>query len=1414
LIFNQGEPNMSRLLLSFLLLAIYASPIQTFAATTVASDTAANNLVNRFVQNATTINVTAATSIAIGATNQIGLVTTTNLGTIQVNLLPAAATPVTIGTAIAPNNLTGSIILTNGNIGGTTNIGGTGSTIGSQGDANITTASGIGSFDAASLQFDFTVTGNPAPTAVTFELVFASNETIGAVNPDTAIVMVDGVNFAKLNNGGLLNNQTARILIAGTPAIVSGFNNASQTQTVTAVLDPNLTTHRIKIAIADSIDRLRDSAVIVANFRAITSPQGGMGVGDIFPPVITLDPAVGAAITKEATALLTPVNLGAVTVTDNFTPPNPLPQATPVPAGPYAVGATAVTWSATDAAGNIGTVTQTVTIIDTTPPVVTAPAAKTFSTADPNMATAITTYLNTVTATDAVGIVGAITNNVPPGGFPLGATTITFTATDAALNAGTATTIVTIVSTSITATSNATALTTQLNQDPNITIITPTTAVIAANQTGLVNSTNLGVLIPAAPPLLAVSLLLPKQGIMLTTGNITGTGNNLNAPNAAIGADADVSTALIGNARFNTTGTFDASSLQFSFTVVGNPTSINFDFIYATNEAIGGTAFPDAAVVMVDGINRAVFNNGLLLSNLNGAFLTATNGTLVPGFTNVSQVQRLTATLDPLRTTHSVKITIADNNDGLVDSALIISNMTSSNSTQNGMGVGDIFPPIITLNPPTAILDPIFPNTLNVAIEANAPLSNINLGAPTVTDNVDIGLRATATPAGPYAVGVRLVTWTAIDAAGNVGTATQTVTVNDTTPPVVTAPAAKAFLRTSPTLNADITAYLATATAVDIVGVVLPITNNAPAAGFPAGATTVTISATDAAANIGTATTIITITGDTIPPILTPPTAANFAASSSAGLAANNGALAAHLANVTATDAGGIRSITNNAPTIFPVGVTTVTYTATDNFGNTATASSNITITAFIAGGGTVPVANGIDQIPPRIKLVGSKQMKVLQTAVGIVALFVDPGATVVDNFDGVTPGIIPATTSIDTSIVGRTILTYRATDAAGNSASTIRTVDVVAPIAGVDLLPPTVTPPADILVASTSFSGIAKADPSLNAFFGTFAVPTVTAVDNIGLAGAISNNAPATIPVGKTIITFTAKDIQGNIGTADAVITVTGIAQNPGTATDFDADGIPDAWENQVFGNLITAAAATDFDLDGITDAMERILGTNPKAVNSNISGASTDLKDAVFLNNPSDSDNDGISDILEDNASVLDASVVTGIPAATGATTFTIRGNGSPIQSVAVNQTGSAPVNIISSYGVLSYNVLTSIGGTATIQINSSQPFGTNAQYYKVDAAGNYSLIPASNITQIGANTINLTLTDGGAFDLDGVANGVIVDPIAFGQAPQVLGANGGIGGGGCVLQGNSTSTDPLLPACILLSILWMMYRRNKAT
>ena len=110
--------------------------------------------------------------------------------------------------------------------------------------------------------------------------------------------------------------------------------------------------------------------------------------------------------------------------------------------GLFPVGETTVTWTATDSSGNSSTATQTVTIIDTITPSITAPYS---ITAEATSADFNVVELGEAIYDDLVDI-GSITNDAPEF-FSVGETTVTWTVTDSSGNTSTATQTVTIIDT-------------------------------------------------------------------------------------------------------------------------------------------------------------------------------------------------------------------------------------------------------------------------------------------------------------------------------------------------------------------------------------------------------------------------------------------------------------------------------------------------------------------------------------------------------------------------------------------------------------------------------------------------------------------------------------------------------------------------------------------------------------------------------------------------------------------------------------------------------------------------------------------------------------------------------------------------------------------------------------------------------
>jgi hypothetical protein len=172
------------------------------------------------------------------------------------------------------------------------------------------------------------------------------------------------------------------------------------------------------------------------------------------------------------------------------------------------------------------------------------------------------------------------------------------------------------------------------------------------------------------------------------------------------------------------------------------------------------------------------------------------------------------------------------------------SNISQVIRTVNVVTDQDITPPVIT--PPNDIVE-----------EATAILTTVNLGSAVATDDFDGTLVAIPNTVGPFSPGQHSVVWSAEDAAGNVGTASQTVSIVDTTPPVLTIPE-DITVEFGNTGNIVIGAAQAT----DIFPV--SITNNAPVT-YSTGSTAVLWQAVDANGNSAAATQLITLNASLAP---------------------------------------------------------------------------------------------------------------------------------------------------------------------------------------------------------------------------------------------------------------------------------------------------------------------------------------------------------------------------------------------------------------------------------------------------------------------------------------------------------------------------------------------------------------------
>jgi large repetitive protein len=299
-----------------------------------------------------------------------------------------------------------------------------------------------------------------------------------------------------------------------------------------------------------------------------------------------------------------------------------------------------------------------------------------------------------------------------------------------------------------------------------------------------------------------------------------------------------------------------------------------------------------------------------------------------------------------------------------------------------------------------------------------APVSFI---APEWTDIVSGSGTATCAPASgsTFALGNTTVTCSATDGANNTGTGTFKVQVVDTTAPAIDPHADVGPIEATGASGA--TGTYTRPLARDIVD------GNAPAACTPVsgstfaiGDSTVTCTATDDAGNAATPTTFKVKVRDTIAPVI----AAH--ADVSAEAMGPNGAIVAYASPATsdAVDGNGVAACTQAPGTVFPLGTTMVTCSASDHAGNAAAP--------------TTFKVRVMDTTAPTI----APHADVTATATGnssAVVTYTNPTAS--DIVDG-TVGVTCAPASGSTFGIGPTTVTCTAQDAAGNTAtSTFRAI-------------------------------------------------------------------------------------------------------------------------------------------------------------------------------------------------------------------------------------------------------------------------------------------------------------------------------------------------------------------------------------
>ena len=331
------------------------------------------------------------------------------------------------------------------------------------------------------------------------------------------------------------------------------------------------------------------------------------------------------------------------------------------------------------------------------------------------------------------------------------------------------------------------------------------------------------------------------------------------------------------------------------------------------------------------------------------------------------------------------------------------------------------------------------------------------------------------------------------------------------------------------------------------------------------------------------------------------------------------------LAGATATDnVDGSVAVTNDGLSVFPLGETTVIFSAADTAGNIGTDSATVTVTDQTApvlkapADGTVPAtdANGTAATDPAI---------VAWVESAVATDNVDSSVTITND----APAVLP---------LGATVVTFTVTDAAGNTSTATATATIA------DTTAPVITAPAILVVLGTE-DGLSSDKSEFQTILDMIAA--VTATDNVdGVIATITNDAPTDVfPFGETTVTFTATDAAGNVGTAKTVVNVSLDIVDPvltiseSISINVDLPGQVVASSNDAVAAFFAAAVATDNkdgDLtasitnDGLT---EYPIGVTVVTFSVSDAAGNTVTASASITVAVLDTDNDGMPDFFETN-------------------------------------------------------------------------------------------------------------------------------------------------------------------------------------
>lgn len=698
----------------------------------------------------------------------------------------------------------------------------------------------------------------------------------------------------------------------GTWTVIAGsgtFSNANDPSATVTGLSPGINTFRWTVT----------NGPCTANSNDVNITFDGT------PPTISC-PGTQSGFLNAGCAFSLPNYISLVTTSDAVDP-NPTVTQDPVP-GSILSGDTTITMTSTDFAGNSATCTFLVTVSDTTSPTLVCPPTQVAS-VDSNCLFVIPDYTLLASISDNC-TQNPTTSQSPPAGttipvvggsfsFP-----ITINATDASgntsscqfsftledatdpvavcqnitigLSGGSATIVGTDVDGGSTDNcASGTQLTfsvspdsfTAANTGPNPVVLTVTDE--NGNTDNCVAIVTIADSIPPVAVCQDVTLSLdPGGNAVLTPAQVdNGSSDNQGIASLVLSQTSfscsDVGANLVDLIVTDVGGNTDTCTANITVQDISTPTAVCQDITLLLDPAGNGT------------VNPAQIDNGSSDNcSITSQILSDTSFTCADVGGN------------------TVTLTVADSTG-------------NSSSCTAQVFVQDTVPPVAVCQDITVILTPSGSVTVNA--------SDVDNGSSDLCGISSMFLSQSTFFCGD--AGTNQVTLTTIDGSGNAGSCTANVTVIDTVPPVLNCPTSITLPNDSGFCGTNVTWMLI---ATDNCSVTTTGTHNSGDF-FNTGTTTITYTGVDPSGNTSTCSFDITVLDNDNPVITCPAPIVQGNDTGQCGAVVT-------WPTVNATDNCNIDTIigTNMSGDNFPVGTTSVVYTATDSIGNQDTCSFNVTV--------------------------------------------------------------------------------------------------------------------------------------------------------------------------------------------------------------------------------------------------------------------------------------------------------------------------------------------------------------------------------------------------------------------------------------------------------------------------------------